>query len=481
MKKKSLGKNAILFTLRRLMNVIFPLITFPYVSKVLLVDNLGKYNFAQSIVSYFVLLAGLGVSAYAVREGARILEDPPMLQELFSEIFSINVITMIGSYLLLLLTVLMIPKLHSYSLLIFIFSLEILFQTLGTEWLFIAFEEYTYISFRSILMQVISLICLFLFVRKETDYYAYAAITVLANSGSNLMNLFYAKKLCRIHLTPRMNFRKHIVPMLLIFASTVAVSIYLNSDISLLGALTSDYYVGLYAVSAKVHTIIKFVISAAISVTIPRLAAYLGNQEKEKYDQTISFILNLILVIVIPAMVGIICTGEQIIQLISSNAFLEAVPSLQILSISLPFCMVSQLLAQCVMIPQKKESCFLKATIASAVTNLGLNLFLIPIGKQNAAAVTTVAAEMVQLCMSVHYCRDLIHVTFRTRDVLGIVFGSFVVTAICLILNTFGLTALAYMMIAVPVCAASYFAVLAVSGNSLTLKVLETFFHRVMR
>ena len=184
MRKKSLGLNAFLNGLRSVLNIIFPVITFPYVSRVLGVGEIGKYNFSNSFVQYFILIAGLGIATYAVREGAKFRGDRQKLNYFASQVFSINILSTVVSYAILFLCLLFFNKLHAYLASILIFSIQIIFTTLGTEWIYTIFEEYTYITVRSIVFKIISIIALFIFVRHQGDYLNYAAITVFSAVGS---------------------------------------------------------------------------------------------------------------------------------------------------------------------------------------------------------------------------------------------------------------------------------------------------------
>lgn len=173
---------------KTLMNIIFPLITFPYASNVLQVENLGKVNFANSVCGYFLLFAGLGISSYAVREGSRYVNDREKLSAFASEMFSINMISTALTYAALAVTMLFWTKLHAYTDLMLVLSLQIFFTTIGTEWVFTIFEEYTYITIRGLLFQVLSIFMLFAFVKTRDDYCIYAGITVFAAVGANVLN-----------------------------------------------------------------------------------------------------------------------------------------------------------------------------------------------------------------------------------------------------------------------------------------------------
>jgi len=210
LKPKSLKLNAFLNSLRGVLNLIFPLITFPYVSRVLSVSGIGKYNFSNSIVSYFVLIAGLGINIYAVREGAKYRDNKEKLNSFANKIFTINTYSAIVAYVLLFICLFTFTKLHSYFYCILIYSLQILFSVIGVEWLFTIYEDFAYITIRSIIFQLLSIIMLFIFVRHSNDYLKYAAVTVFATVGSNVLNFIRAEKQHHIHLLLNFNWQKHI-------------------------------------------------------------------------------------------------------------------------------------------------------------------------------------------------------------------------------------------------------------------------------
>ena len=200
MKRKSIAVNAFLNGLRSLLNILFPLITFPYISRKLTVEGIGIYNFSNSIVSYFLMIAALGISNYAIREGAKYRNDKNKIERFSSEVFTINIASTLVAYVLLFLCLIIFSKLHSYILCILIFSLQIFFTTIGTEWIYQIYEDYTYITVRSIIFQIVSIILLFIFVKTPNDYLNYAAITVFSAVGANVLNFIHARQYCHIHL-----------------------------------------------------------------------------------------------------------------------------------------------------------------------------------------------------------------------------------------------------------------------------------------
>ena len=160
MKQRSLGLNAVLNGVKQCCSIVFPLITFPYISRVLGNDGYGKYSFSNSITNYFILLAALGIYTYAIREGAKIRDDQKEVDKFCSQVFSINVCSAVISLLLLGLVVFNSPKLSEYKAYIFIQSTAIIMTLLGTDWVNSIFEDYFYITARYIAVQCVCLIAM---------------------------------------------------------------------------------------------------------------------------------------------------------------------------------------------------------------------------------------------------------------------------------------------------------------------------------
>ena len=354
-KKKSLKLNMILSAVKGVMGILFPLITFPYISKVLGLVNVGRYNFANSVISYFVLFAGLGIQPYAIREGAAVREDRKKIKLFADELFTINICSTAASYVLLMIAFMLVPKFHNYKALLLILSLQITFKTVGIEWIYSIYEEYAYITIRSIAFQVISLLLLFLFIKDSGDTDVYAMITVVSGAGSNLLNYIYARRFYRPRLSWKVSWKKHIKPILILFAMSVTISLYVNSDITILGFLCGDAVVGIYSVSTKVYSVVKTILSAVLVVSIPRLSAFAGEENWEKFSATAEDIYKTLLSVVIPAVCGILILRNQVVQLISSAEFLPAASSLCILCVALLFCMGAWFWGQCILIPIKQD------------------------------------------------------------------------------------------------------------------------------
>lgn len=483
MNKKSLGLNAFFNGLQSILNMIFPLITFPYVSRVLSVDGVGKYNFANSIINYFLMIAALGISTFAVREGARLRDDREKFSEFASKIFTINLFSTLLSYILLLLLLLIAPNLRSYVIAILIFSIQIFFTTLGTDWVYIIFEEYGYITVRNIIFKIISIVLLFVFVRKSDDYLNYVAITVFAFSGSYILNFLHAKKFCDLKITLNINWKQYLPPILVIFASTAAIKIYTTSDITILGIIKDNYTVGIYSAATRIYNTINNTLISVTAVVIPRLAMLMGKKRMREYYSLLKYVINATFVVYLPAISGIYMMSKSIVRLLSGSAYERSTYSLQILCFALIFSALAGTVNQCVLIPGKMEKKSLISTSISAIVNILLNFILIPIFAEKGSAFTTVIAEMTTLSIMIYYGRDILKNVFNDTNVLKNILQSLLaslsIILVCWLCRIFIHNIFLNLLISVAMSVFTYLLILFIMKNDVILNLIDGVVSRI--
>lgn len=456
-KRNSLKVNAVLNIIKQCCAIIFPLITFPYVSRTLGVEAYGKVNFSSSISSYISLLAGLGVSSYAVREGARIRDDKNKFEKFASEVFSINVVSTVIAYVLLAILVLFWKKLEPYRVLIVILSINVLLTTLGTDWINTVYEDFLYLTIRYVLCQSIAVVTTLLFVKKPDDVALYAFFSNLGTIFANILNLFYIRRTLRINVnfTLKMNVKHHFRPIMLLFGNMISSMIYLYSDTTMLGILASDAAVGYYTVSSKIYSLLKQVINAVSNVLTPRLSHDFENKAKKNMTNNINSVLGALLVVVIPITMGMLCMGREIILLIAGKEYLEAYPALSILSVTLIFSTYACIFVSVIMLAQRKDKEILIASGISAAVNILLNLILIPQYSYNAAAFTTFISECLMLAMGIYYTHHTIKVEIRKYLVLATI-GGIEVQMICHEIKCIVTNGILALFISIILCGAIY-------------------------
>lgn len=473
MKERSLKQNAILSGIRQLCSVIFPLFTFSYASRVLGVESIGIYSYSSSIISYFVLIAALGTSNYAIRNGAELRNDREKINQFCSEIFTINVASTILSYLLLFVLLLVSENVRAYNLTILILSFTLFANTIGTEWVNAIFEDYAYLALRYIIIQLISFGLLVLFVKDGNDFIKYVVIALGASTFGNIMNIWYRRRYVSIHLVINKRLKKHIIPVLVFFSNSIATVIYLNSDITMLGIICGNGAVGVYTVASKIYTILKALISSTIVVTIPRFTSYLSQNKKKEYNEQLNKLVNILFLIIIPIIVGTIMEAKNIILCLSGEEYLYGIPSLIVLSMTIFFAVYSCLFVYSVLIPQRKEKVFMMSTIASAVVNIMLNFILIPKMGTIAAALTTLISEIIVFAITGLYAIRLVNFKLSICNVYSSCLGGACIVAICYMLNSLNLHYFISMVLAVIISGFTYLVINILINRQMLKELLK--------
>lgn len=213
-KQKSLKLNFIMNAILAMSSFIFPLISFPYVSRVLLPIGTGRISFATSLISYFQMFAQLGIPTYGIRVCAKARDNRIELTRTAHELLIINLVMSIFSYLILAVALIFVPRLREDRILYIIISMTIFLSAIGMEWLYKALEEYSYITFRSIVFKIIAIIAMFILIRKQEDYVIYGGITIFASSASNILNFINVHKYIEMKPVGNYNLKRHLQPIL---------------------------------------------------------------------------------------------------------------------------------------------------------------------------------------------------------------------------------------------------------------------------
>ena len=464
-KTKSVGTNAVLNSAKTVLSIIFPLITYPYAARILQVENMGKIDFVGSVVSYFVLFAGLGIATYATREGAAVRNDPDALTRFSNQVFSINLISSLISACALLAIIFFVPSLHDYRALMLVKGITIFGNLIGVLWVYSIFEDYLYITVRSLVVHIVALILMFAFVRDKEDYIIYAGTSVVANVGANIFNFIHARKYLRLKITCNVDFKQHLKPILVLFVTALNTTIYVNSDKTLLGIICGDYSVGLYSTAVNVYSVLKQVFAAAILVLLPRTANQVANNNLEKYKSLINKALKMILTILVPAVAGLIITSKEIVLIIAGKTYFEAFAALRILSVSLLFAVLATFMVNVVLLPNKYEKINLKGTAISAALNVILNLFILKQFKQNGAAFTTLVAEFFVFFYLYFSSKRFIKLNLDYKFLSSVVAGVVIILAVGFVCDKLAVNVFIGLIIKIILSVIAYLTVMLISKN----------------
>lgn len=400
MEQKSITKNSIFNILTKILGMIFPMITFPYASRVLMPDGLGEINFANSVIDIFVLLASLGIGSHAIREASKVRDDRRALSKLATEIIVINLATMAISFAVFAIALVFSQKLQDYKILLLLASARILLATLGLEWLIVSQEEFRYIARRTFVFQLISIAFLFIFVRSPNDITYYMAFTVLSAAGANICNFFYARKFFDFSLAQNLELKKHFKPIIALSASVLASSVYTILDKTMIGIMRTDAEVGYYAAATKISRMFILVLSAIVGASLPRLSYYMEN-DKEKYKSLLNNAANIMQALSIPMAVGLALLARPIILLFCGKNYENAITCMQMLCFTVFVTPFNTFIADLVFVARRKNSYVLYPVVLGACVNFLMNFALIPRYGITGAAIASITSEVLMLAVKI--------------------------------------------------------------------------------
>ncbi|PTR01584.1 O-antigen/teichoic acid export membrane protein [Mucilaginibacter yixingensis] len=388
-----LKKNLFFNILLSASQFLFPLISFPYVSRILGPSGIGTVNFIDSFTQYFILFAALGIPYYGVREIAKVKDDPSELDKIFSQILIIHVTSTILFSIIYLGAALIIPSLNEKLHLVLIGILIMFFNILSLEWFFQAIGNFSYITIRTIIIKSVSLLLLFLCFKKgasPTLYYLLTASVFVFNGISNL--LFIKGKFKFIFNTK--DIKKHFKPLVIILSSTLAISVYVLFDNVILGFMKDTTTVGIYSTAVRIVKIPLVFVGAISTIIIPQISKAYNEQQQEVLKSLIQKSYTFICVVSIPMCVGLYISSEFLIYTFAGKQFIDSIMVLKLLCPIVFIIGLSNLFGIQLLTPAGKEKYLLKAVIIGMICSFALNLLLIPSLSFIGSCIANIVAEI---------------------------------------------------------------------------------------
>ena len=426
--KKSLKLNFIMNAILTMSSFLFPLISFPYVSRILGPEGTGRVDFATSLIAYFLMFAQLGIPTYGVRACAKVRDDKHLLTKTAQELLSINLVMSVLAYAVLALGLIFVPRLRQDRLLYILVSLTIIFNTIGMEWLYKALEQYTYITVRSIAFKLVSLGAMFALIRSKDDYVIYGGITILASSASYLMNFFHARKYISLRPVGGYEFKPHLKAVMVFFAMACATTVYTNMDKVMLGImaeneLQANVNVGYYGAASRIKSILVSIVTSLGTVLLPRASYYVQQGKMEEFRKISRKALNFVVVAATPLTLYFVFFARQGILLLSGQEYLGAVVPMQFIMPTLLFIGLTNILGIQILVPTGREKVVLYSVIVGAVTDVVCNLLLIPRYLAVGAALSNMIAEAAVLVFQTVALRREVGSAFRSISYWKILLG----------------------------------------------------------
>ncbi|WP_207532158.1 flippase [Desertivirga arenae] len=427
--RKSMLSNFIL----TVSNIVFPLITFPYTTRLLSSNGLGQVFYVEAFTKYFILFSCLGIPAYGVREIAKNRNNPGQYSKIVLELIMIQAGLALIFSLVFLSLPLWVPSLVGLSNLVKISCLTIISTSFLMEWFYQGFEQYTYITTRTVILKSISVLSILFLVKSQNDYIIYYSIPVAISVLNALINLYRYLKNYHQKVSGRLSPLRHLKPLIVLFSINVAVSVYTLLDTIILGLLTSPVNISLYNVPLRLVRIVWSVTASLGVVFIPRIADLHKKGDQAEITKIITQNFSIVLLFTAPFAFFCLLFPSEILSFISGNKYEHASTCLRILG-PIPLIIgLCNVMGTQYLIPSGQEKQILKATVLGLITSLALNFLLIPLIKHNGAAIASVSAEMVVVCYIFLAARKLIPLRID-YNLIGLLLSALTLTFISSVL-----------------------------------------------
>lgn len=404
MAKKSITKNYIYNVLYQLLTILTPLITTPYVSRILGADGIGQYELTQATVQYFILIGTIGLNMYGQREIAYVQDDVQKRSNLFWELTLLRIATMSVSIAVYFAFV---PFSGKYKWLYYIQFLDLLANLIDVAWFFQGLEEFRLTVVRNVIIRIVGILCIFLWVRKESDVPLFTLAHSLPLLLANLSLWSYLKKYIKKPVRETIVVWRHLRPALLLFVPQIAAQVYLVLDKTMIHLLTNlESEVGLYSNAQKIIRLLLTIVTSLCTVMLPRMSFAYAQKEFDKMREYMHNSFSFAYFVAIPMMFGIMGVAKNFVPVFFGEGWDGVVLLMQVLSFIIVWIAFSNIVGFQFLLPTQKQTQYTISITAGAVTNFVLNLCLIPKFQSLGAAIATVIAELMVTVVQFYFIRE---------------------------------------------------------------------------
>lgn len=388
-------KNFIYTSIYNLINIIVPFILLPYIARILGKENLGINSYTNSITQYFLLLSMLGINLYGTREISYIKDDKKKLSTTIIDLYLVKMFSTLLAFILFLTFIRYQPI--NLKIYLYIYSLSFLTNLLDITWFFQGIEDFKKISIRNIILKLLTLILILIFVRHKNDLNKYIYITILGNIFGQITMYAYILKEIDFSIY-EINLKRltyHLKRNLKLFVLQIAVQIYLYLDKVMLGYYGQYIQAGYYDIAQQIVRVGLIISGTLSTVMLPKISNLVFNKRYDEVKLNIGNALEFVITISFPLIFGLLSINQEFIKWFFGNEYLGVSSIISILSVILFIIPIGNVLGIQLMIPLGKEMLVSLSPIAGAITNLVLNIYLIPKYLANGAAVATIFSELI--------------------------------------------------------------------------------------
>ena len=432
--KKSITRNYIYNMSYQLLAIIIPIITTPYVSRVLGSENIGIYSYTISIVMYFITFGTLGIALYGKREIAYLQKDENKRSKAFWEILLFRCITLIISTILF--YFIFINKDGEYKIYYKILLIELISSAIDISWFFIGLEEFKKAVTRNFVIKVISVIAIFIFVKTRNDLIKYFLIYVLSNIFGNLTLWLYLPKMIKKVRLKEFNILKHLKPTMELFIPQIAIEVYTLLDKTMIGAIINDKSeVGFYDQSQKIIKILLTIITSLGTVMMPRIASKFVDNKKEDIKKYMEKSFSMVFLLAFPFIFGIVAISKTFVPIFFGEGYGKVVILMQIISPIILFIGLSNVTGVQYLLATKKQKEYTISVILGAILNLILNSILIWKLGALGASIATVLAELLVTIVQLIFIKNEINIKILIKQSRNYIAASLIMFGCSILIN----------------------------------------------
>lgn len=472
---QSVKVNYILNLINTGTQMLFPLITFPYVCRVIEADGIGQINFFQSIISYISLFTCLGIPMYAIREIARDRNDVVQMNRTAMEILLLHSMLTLVGYAIVAILCLAVPQIQVNIPLFLILSLTIFFTAIGCEWFYQGIEDFKYITIRGLIIKTVSVVLLFIFVKSKTDLLYYGCYTVFGVLGGNIFNFFRLRKYIQREniIFSELHIKRHIKPVLKVFSFYVVTSIYLQLNTILLGFLKDALAVGYFAAATKVVQMLLRLAACLGSVMMPRASHLIAENRENEFNHLIQKSYDFTLAISLPITIGLIFCASSLIMVLCGAKFDSSILPSQIIAPTILMVAISNVFGIQVLYPKGKINIVTLCCGIGAIADLILNLCLIPFFSYIGTSIAYLGAEIATTVSMYFIGRRYIPIIYFKKSHLTYVLGCVVMAFALYGVSLLQLSSLSTLVLQGCCGLLVYFIVLCVCKDEMLVQLLS--------
>lgn len=473
---QSVKVNYILNLINTGTQMLFPLITFPYVCRVIEPEGIGKVNFFSSIIGYISLFTCLGIPMYAVREIARDRNDIVKMNRTSVEILLLHALLSLAGYLIVAVLCMTVPQIKDDIPLFLILSLTIFFTAIGCEWFYQGIEDFKYITIRGLVVKVVSVVLLFIFVKTKDDLIYYGAYTVIGILGGNIFNFFRLRKY--IHkeniVFSNLNISRHIKPVLQVFSFNVVTSVYLQLNPVLLGFLKGALAVGYFTAATKIMSVVMKLSSCLGVVMMPRTSNLIAEHKEEEFNKLIQKSYDFTIAISLPLTCGLLVAAPYIIKVLCGQEFIPATFASQIIAPIILMVGISNVMGIQVLYPKGMIKTVIHCCLIGAIVDLLLNVILIPFFSYDGTAIAYLGAEVATTVSMYLIAKKDLPIRFFKKCHIDYLLGGIFMSIIVLTVPLFGeFSSITILSLQIVIGTFVYFIYLFVRKDTFVMQVLS--------